>query len=67
MAKNVFRLSFTLLAICAVCTALVVGAHDYTNSIIAEREAAKVIESYAVKSAKESRNVCPCMFSFIGY
>ncbi len=46
MAKNVFRLSFTLLAICVVCTALVVGAHDYTNSIIAEREAAKIEESY---------------------
>ncbi|MGE4588038.1 MAG: RnfABCDGE type electron transport complex subunit G [Acidaminococcaceae bacterium] len=46
MSKNVFRLSFTLLSICVVCTALVVAAHDYTNSIIAEREAAKVAESY---------------------
>jgi len=46
MAKNIFRLSFTLLIICAVCTALVVGTHNYANAIIAEREAAKIAESY---------------------
>lgn len=46
MNKNIIRFSLTLLIICAVCTALVVAAHDYTKTIIAEREAAKIAESY---------------------
>ena len=46
MNKNIIRFSLTLLIICAVCTALVVAAHDYTKTIIEEREAAKIAESY---------------------
>ena len=46
MNKNIIRIALTLVIICAICTALVVGAHDYTGSIIAERDAAKVAESY---------------------
>lgn len=46
MSKDIFRLSFLLFAICAISTALVTGAYEYTKDIIAERDAAKVAESY---------------------
>lgn len=46
MNKDLFRLSFLLLIICAISTALVAGAHDYTKGIIASRNAAQVTESY---------------------
>lgn len=46
MNKNIVRLPLILFVICAVCTALVVAAHDFTKPIIDEREAAKVEESY---------------------
>lgn len=46
MNKNFLRLTLILFVICAISTALVVAAYDYTNGIIADRAAAKVAESY---------------------
>ena len=46
MNKNFLRLTFILFVICAISTALVVAAYDYTNGIIADRAAAKVAEGY---------------------
>lgn len=46
MNKNFLRLTFILFIICAISTALVVAAYDYTNSIIADRNAAKIAEGY---------------------
>lgn len=46
MNKDMLRLSFLLFIICAISTALVAGAYDYTKEIIADRAATKVTESY---------------------
>ena len=46
MNKNFLRLTFILFVICAISTALVVAAYDYTNGIIADRAAANVAEGY---------------------
>lgn len=45
-SKDFLRLPLTLLIICAVCTALVVAAHDYTAGIIASRQAAEIDAAY---------------------
>ena len=46
MNKSFLRLTFILFSICAISTALVAAAYDYTNGIIAERAAAKVAAGY---------------------
>jgi Na+-translocating ferredoxin:NAD+ oxidoreductase subunit G len=46
MNKFISKLTFTLLILCTICTALVAGAYSLTKDTIAARAAADVKESY---------------------